>query len=178
MHVKGIHMRATAFLASITLSTALFGCTAEGELTGIICDCEHCNDWEEEETLAGLETSADIADVYGCTEDWDAYVQCQIDRGTCDEVDANWSAQAPGSCSATMDLMTPCMTDAECTAGPGGATCNVTTMTCFINVCAGGGGQCDTDADCQGGQDLCQTQQDNLNDCINDGSSHNIPRGP
>ena len=98
-------MRATAFLAVSMLSIAAFGCGGPaGELTDIICTCEHCNDWDEDETLAGFNTASDIADAYGCSDDWDTYMTCQIDEGRCDETEADWSVREPGSCTSTMDL--------------------------------------------------------------------------
>jgi len=170
-------MRATAFLAVSMLSVAALGCGGPGaELSGLICDCEHCNDWEEEDTLDSLNTAADVADAYGCPDDWDAYMTCQVDKGRCDETDANWTVNGPGSCSSTMDLGTPCMTDADCTGGPGNSTCSVT-MTCVRPACVGNGNPCDTDADCPG-TDLCQTEQDRVNDCIVKGSDHNGPASP
>jgi hypothetical protein len=159
------------------LSAVALGCGGpEADLSGLICDCEHCNDWEEEDTYNGLSTSADVADLYGCIDDWDAYVACQLDKGRCNETDANWTVNGPGSFSATMDLGTPCMADADCTMGPGTQTCSVT-MTCVTTACVGGGGPCDTNADCPG-TDLCQVEQDRVNDCIVKGSTHNGAQPP
>jgi hypothetical protein len=161
------------------LSLAALGCGGpEAELASLVCDCEHCNDWREEEVYDGLQTGADVADLYGCIEDWDVYVQCQIDEGRCEEDNANWTLQGPGSCTASLDLMMPCMTDAECAmlGGPGAKTCSVT-MTCVTTACVGSNNPCDANSDCPGA-DQCQSQQDRFNDCINKGSDHGGPSGP
>jgi hypothetical protein len=157
------------------LSMAALGCGGPAaELSGLICECEHCNDWEEDETLDAYQASEDVADAYGCADLWDAYMTCQIDEGSCDETDANWSLpQSGGSCSGTMDTGNPCTMDADC-AGQG--TCSAT-MTCVVSTCAGGGGQCMTDQDCPG-VNPCQPDDDRLDDCIEKGSAHGGPSGP
>jgi hypothetical protein len=170
-------MRATALFAVSLLSIAAVGCGGPAsELSNLICDCEHCNDWDEEETLDGFKTEQDIADAYGCSDQWDDYMNCQIDEGRCDETQSNWTSNGPGSCSSTLDLGTPCMTSADCNGGPGTQTCSAM-MTCVTTACAGGGGPCDTNADCPG-SDPCQSKQDRLSECVQKGSAHQGPGGP
>jgi hypothetical protein len=165
-------MRATAIFAVSMLSMVALGCNgAAGELSSLECDCEHCNDWEEDESLDQYQRDQEVADAYGCGDQWDEAMTCLIEQGSCDETEARWEyPDSGGSCTGTMDTGVPCMTDAECTAGPGGGTCSAA-MTCVINTCAGNGQPCATNSDCPG-TNPCASAQTRLHDCQQKASAH------
>jgi hypothetical protein len=166
--MKGTVMRTTSLLvALIPLSLAVTGCGGlGGELTDIICDCTHCDDWREEKLIAGYDTSLEIAEIYGCDPEWESLMGCQIDRGECDEDDASWSVYEKGSCSGSLDLMTPCTTDAQCVIA--GSTCNGTT--CVQKACSGANTPCASDSDCPVGEDKCEDEREDLFECLDDGA--------
>ena len=161
-------MRKTSLLvALIPLSLAASGCGGlGGELTDIICECTHCDDWREEKLSAYYDTSLEIAEIYACDAEWEDLMQCLIDEGECNEEKASWSVYEPGDCSGSMDLGTPCTSDAQC-AVPG-SSCNG--MTCVQKTCAGAGNACQSDSDCPVGEDKCADERADLYDCEDDGA--------
>lgn len=167
-------MRTKAFFVGLLpLSLAAAGCGGlGGELTDLICECEHCDDWREDKLIASLDASLEVATIYQCDVEWESLVQCEIDEGECDDEEARWSVSEPGSCSSSMDLGTTCASDADCSIIPN-ATCNLTSMTCQQKVCAGGGGgSCATDADCPTGEFKCADELQDLVECEDDSADN------
>jgi hypothetical protein len=162
-------MRAKALLVSLLpLSLAALGCGGlGGQLTDLVCECEHCDDWREDKLIALYDASLEVATAYGCEAEWEGLVQCEIDEGTCDDEEARWSVSEPGKCNGSMDLMIPCTTNAQCSITPN-ATCNTVTMTCQQKVCSGGGGTCSKDSDCSAGEYKCVDELADLVECEDD----------
>lgn len=132
----------------------------------VACDCEHCSDLAKDYRCELAHTAQDVAEVYGCEEEWDEYAECYEKQGECNVEDASYSTQQPGSCSGTVDSMMPCMVDADCNGIPG-ATC---ATTCQYRACAGNQSPCNSDNDCGGGIDRCEEQGRRLNACVDLGS--------
>jgi hypothetical protein len=165
-------MRTKAFFVGLLpLSLAALGAAGcgglGGELTTLVCECEHCDDWREDKLIASLDASREVAAIYECDVEWESLVQCEIDEGTCDDEEARWSVSEPGSCSSSMDLGTMCTSDAQCSIIPN-ATCSTTTMTCQQRVCAGGGSTCSKDSDCTAGEYKCADELKDLVECEDD----------
>lgn len=154
---------ALVFAAALIVS----GCGSKnGELVTEICACEHCDDWKEEELVALLDASSDVADAYACDVEYESLVQCQIDEGICDDEEASFSLAKKGRC----DTSVQCATDTEC-AGLGGA-CGVSGV-CDKKLCAGSTTDtCDKDSDCPSEKNRCETEETELDTCINNGSEH------
>lgn len=160
-------------LARITAAAAATLLTACGsmnaDLVEGVCECEHCDDWREQELLAALDSQAGVADAYGCDADFEALVQCQIDEGQCDDTEAKWNLSKPDKCGTAV----PCTMDADCAMI--GSTCGISGK-CNSMVCDGDPTKgCTTDKDCPGGKGRCDTEQTDLNDCIHDASEHDGP---
>ncbi len=171
-------MRAKAFLAGLLplslAALAPLGCGGlGGQLTDAVCECEHCDDWREDKLIALYDTSLEIATTYGCEAEWETLVQCELDEGTCDEEKARWSVSEPGKCNSSLNLMVPCMTDADCGTVQQGSTCSPTTMTCTHKACSGGGPTCDSDNDCSAGEYLCLDELQELVECEDDAADDN-----
>ncbi|NUQ71948.1 MAG: hypothetical protein HUU21_00015 [Polyangiaceae bacterium] len=166
-------MRAKAFFVGLLpLSLAVAGCGGiGGELTDLMCECEHCDDWREDKIIASLDASQEVASIYGCDVEWESVVQCEIDEGSCDDDEARWSVSEPGKCSGTMNLGTTCASDAECSIVPG-ATCNLMTMTCQQKTCSGDGSPCTDDNDCDAGEYLCADELQELVECEEDAADN------
>lgn len=161
-------MRAKAFFVGLLpLSLAAAGCGGiGGQLTDLVCECEHCDDWKEEKLIATLGASQEVAAIYGCDIEWESLVQCEIDEGTCEDEEARWSVSEPGECSETMNLGTPCTTDAQCIAP--GSTCNTVMGMCQQKSCSGGGPPCSKDSDCSAGEYKCADELKDLVECEDD----------
>lgn len=88
------------------------GCTGlAGELTSAVCDCEHCDDWREDELYATLATSKDVASDYGCDIEWEDLMSCQLERGECDDTDAAFEIE--DRCEDEVDELNDCESDAS-----------------------------------------------------------------
>jgi hypothetical protein len=169
MSMKLTHVSKVSLALALAGFTAVSeGCSATSSLCSDICDCEHCNDYDEDLVCVELETSANVAAAYECDDAWDAYVTCTQDKGRCEEDDANFTTRAPGSCSGKEAVGLSCTSSSDCTFGAG-TTCEG--GQCMQRVCADGG-ECETDADCAG-EDLCQAQEDKLDECVDAASAHN-----
>jgi hypothetical protein len=168
-------MRATSILKAMLLigPLAAAGCGSHAsQVCDLICECEHCNDYEEELDCIQLQAQQDMAEVYECNDQFEAWAVCIEEKGECDEDDADFSTSGSGSCSGSMPLGFSCASDAEC--GGFGASCQ--SGMCVQRVCAGdsGGFSCETDDECPG-EDRCSSEQQELAECISDSSAHNGP---
>ena len=170
-----MHTSAYSKIAALTLgiaATSLLsaGCGSRaGAVCSLVCDCEHCNDYEEEVSCTLYQTQADVADAYGCADQWDAWAACVEEKGTCDDKEANFSTATPGRCNAFEPTTTACMTAADCVSVDFDLTCEA--GMCARRVCSGGGQGCQNDGDCSG-DDLCDAEDDALDKCIDDASKH------
>jgi hypothetical protein len=67
---------------------ALPGCGgATGEYCDLYCDCERCNDEEAELCGADIDYAAEVADIKGCSDDFDLYLECANESADCDDND-------------------------------------------------------------------------------------------
>jgi hypothetical protein len=178
--IEEMTMRISAFRAITTVSLAgLLGlvpaCGGQAaSICSVRCECEHCNDYEEDLICIGYETDLEVAEAYDCAAEWEAWATCFEEKGKCDEKEADYSTQADGSCSATQPIGFPCATQSDCDQVGNGYTC--TAGECAQRVCAGNNPfPCDTNADCQGGEDRCADEQVDLGDCEAKASDHDQP---
>jgi len=148
-------------LLLIGMALVAAACSLESEVCGEVCDCEHCNDYEEDVSCAMYDQLADVADAYGCDGEWEDYLTCVRDEGSCNEEEARWEMSAPGRCNGTYDTGVDCTT-VPCTMPS--ATCQG--GTCIQTVCEGTTSSCDTDEDCSDGQSLCATQAEAIDECV------------
>jgi hypothetical protein len=117
--------RSSAGLAlAFVAATGAFapGCSSKTEtLCSTVCDCQHCNDFTREETCDQLSAGTNVANDYGCSSQYSAVVQCNLDHGTCVGAQSRYTTQQLGTCSANGrcngNLAFPCTTDADCPGG-------------------------------------------------------------
>src|SRR5262245_32862443 len=161
--------------ASALLALWFAGCgTNVSNVCELMCECEHCNDYEEDARCANLQWQADVADAYECNEQLDKLASCFEDNGTCDDKNATFSTNDRGSCSAKGETGLDCTPDpGVCSTFGNGATCEG--GTCKYRACSGNGGQqpCETDGDCPVGDDRCQEEKEDLAQCEVDASDVN-----
>ncbi|MBI4954631.1 MAG: hypothetical protein HY908_21580 [Myxococcales bacterium] len=161
---QGLLAASLIALAALTAGA----CTRTERLCAAVCDCEHCNDLAEDILCAGLDARAELADVYDCTSEFEASVDCTLDEGTCNDTKARYSTREPGSCSGEQNTQQPCASVADC-GGLLHAYCN---GTCRYKVCAGGSGYpCENDDDCPSGADRCEAEETALEECIDNASA-------
>lgn len=154
----------------VGMSAPVMGCSSAESVCSLMCECEHCNDYSEMATCSQLTTVESIAEAYECSEQWEAYMSCIEDKGTCDEEEANFRTTGDGSCSDTEPLGNSCATNADCSFGPPGGFCQG--GECMARVCANSGGAwCETNADCPGAP-LCETEEEAVDKCIDNASNH------
>lgn len=146
------------------------GCGSRaGAVCSLVCECEHCNNYEEETSCTLYQTQADVADAYGCADQWDAWAACVEEKGTCDAKEANFTTAKPGQCNAFQPTGATCATQADCDMIDSELSCEA--GFCAQRVCSGGGGSCENDGDCNG-DDLCNAEDDALDKCIDAASKH------
>ncbi len=143
-------------------------CSSATAVCEAVCECEHCNKYQELAQCRSSEKAEAVAEAYGCDDKYAAVADCILAKGKCDEKEANFSTVGAGTCSST-PTGSSCATDADCN---GGDTC-VNTM-CVEQRCNGSGSSCSTNADCAGeGADLCADERDALNNCVDKASGKN-----
>jgi len=145
-------------------------------LCSAVCDCQHCNDYVDEQTCDALHGLQDVAKDYGCDAEFTAWVTCQNNNGVCNEQKASFSSSTPGSCNGQQDTKFACTTDANCQQFGNNATC--VTLTCRTKVCAGSQQNCQTDSDCPTGPDKCKAENDALSSCETNASGNKRPLKP
>jgi hypothetical protein len=133
------------------------------------CECEHCNDYEEDADCTLYETQENVAEAYNCSAQWDIWATCVEEKGICMEKEASFTTAATGSCSGLQSVGVPCMADADCQMIDNDYSCDA--GMCAERVCAGGGGPCQDNDDCSG-EDLCGSEENALEQCIDDASEH------
>jgi hypothetical protein len=164
--------RALAIMLFMTPAAVLpVACSQPSRICDLICECEHCNDITEEYKCQAADASQEIAEVYGCEDDWEAYGDCIEDEGECDEDEARFSTREPGKCNASYDSGITCMDDPDCLGiGNGSATCGAG-MTCEYQACNDGNGiPCNADDECSGGENRCADEEEKLAECLSEAS--------
>ena len=167
------------FACAASLVVVAPGCgSTASNICGIECDCEHCSDLKEDEVCASRECDANVADAYGCLQEWEDWATCFEDKGTCDEKEARYSTteEGHGAC-LDQDSGLDCTMDAAvCNSNPGW-TCSG--GTCKFKACENGG-MCTTSSDCPttGGKDKCSSQLEDLGKCIEDNTAHHQNQQP
>ena len=170
-------------LASISMSTVIAtaaiagGCESSAQsVCETMCECEHCNDYEEEARCGQLEWEAEVAEAYDCTSKFESWASCVEDNGSCDEKDATFTTNERGSCSGKGETGLDCSLDPNVCAGiGGGASCEG--GTCKYRACAGSQGPnppaCSSDSDCGFGPDRCAETRTALVECQAEASEVN-----
>lgn len=159
-------MRAKALIGVLgSLSLFAVGCGGiTGEYVSLVCECIHCDDWDEQFISESLDTNAEIAEIYGCDAEFESLVQCEIDEGECNTDKAAWEVVGSGNCNGSLSLGVPCMTDTECATLPN-ATC--VNMQCAQKACSDNLTPCATDDECPG-EYKCADEQADLVECEDD----------
>lgn len=94
------------------------GCTQEDTICQLVCDCEQCDDVREHNTCIGIDTQANIADIYGCSEAWAAYAACVVEHGRCDPTTEEWpSFTTDDQCDNASATLEACIDAASAHAG-------------------------------------------------------------
>jgi hypothetical protein len=141
-------------------------CTQADAVCALVCDCEHCSDAVEDVQCTLWNGNQEVAETYGCAEEWSEYAGCVESEGRCEEDDARYTTTEAGSCSGSADSGFPCGTSADCAAQ--GFTGGCEAGTCRYRTCSGadGGSFCQRDEDCPGARDLCEEEETRLEECI------------
>ena len=72
--------RLLSFLASAIVAA---GCGGGGSYCDAVCDCNYCSDRDYDICLDDYDYEADYADRRDCAPEYDDYVACVEDYGTC-----------------------------------------------------------------------------------------------
>jgi hypothetical protein len=69
----------------------LAGCgTSPEDLCDSICDCRGCSDREFDDCVRSYEAGAELAERYGCEDDYDDYLDCVDDSLECHYSGVSW----------------------------------------------------------------------------------------
>lgn len=105
---RAVH-RLAAQLSAMALVLAPFGLAACGstaaELCEAICDCRGCSNVERDECVIAKNGASDVADAYDCGSEHADLVDCELERGTCD----NDNFTTKDACKAEKDHYGDCV---------------------------------------------------------------------
>ena len=74
----------SGWMAGATIvGLALFACSRAAELCDAECDCELCSDRAYDMCKIEMQGNLDEASAYGCEDDYDAVLDCRLDRSNC-----------------------------------------------------------------------------------------------
>ena len=163
--IRTLVMSLSLAFGAVTMTTA---CTSASSVCQTICECEHCNKYQELSRCRSMEKSEARAEAYECGDQYAAVLTCTIEKGKCDDDSANYTTAGDGTCTQ-QQLGSSCMSDADCFGGNNPSCSN---GQCVAMSCNGTGRDCSTNADCVGeGADRCEKERDDLTKCINAASA-------
>jgi hypothetical protein len=164
---------------ALTMPLALLAsaaCSTADDLCTLVCDCEHCNDWEEEAVCGQIALSQDVASTYECDAAWDAWAECFENNGECYDDAAAFSTSEIGMCNIHVDVLIACSTDAECRQEASHYFCS--NGTCVYKACSNSPAQepiaCASHHDCPAGEDRCGQEALTLYECEQKAADINV----
>jgi hypothetical protein len=164
--VMNITLRSLGLLLPAALLVVV-GCSRAADLCTTVCECEHCNDWEEEATCERLDLSLDVAQAYDCEDDWDNWADCFESIGQCYESQAAFSTSDLGSCAMHVNVQITCTSDSPCRAVDDSYFCS--NNTCVYKACdnspASQPQACADHSECPVGVDRCAEEAHALLEC-------------
>jgi hypothetical protein len=98
---------AVPVLVALTLggAGAGVGCSSESAFCEAFCACEQCDDSAREQCHTELSSSRSYARSSGCEEEYEAYLDCGTEEGTC--VAATYAIQE--QCAAEYSAFSTCL---------------------------------------------------------------------
>jgi hypothetical protein len=120
-------MKPSIFASAVVLlglSFGTMGCSRAAAICDLVCECEHCNDQNKVESCNQLGTAEEVADVYDCSDKWDAYMDCYEQRGTCDAKESRFSTRNDAGdnlCQDEADALDSCIDAGSAHDGTSGA---------------------------------------------------------
>jgi len=154
------------------LVAASTSCSRAKTLCGLVCDCQHCNDWEETQTCDQISLSQDMASSYSCDSAWDAWADCFENSGNCYDSQAKYSTRDLGSCNLDVSTGIGCQATSECTTHDQTYFCS--NNVCVYRACDNTQQPCTTNQQCGQGDDKCNQASLTLLDCERQASDVNV----
>jgi hypothetical protein len=110
--IKTIAMRIyRAFLlCAAVIASGSIGCGPDFE--GLCLEAEDCrrgNDADVEGCVARAEYEADVADLHGCTDEYQAYFDCFVAEASCDTMNNDYDLHSNNLCDAEQAAYQSCM---------------------------------------------------------------------
>ena len=169
-------MRTNLLLSALLLPVLAVGasaCSRADKLCGLVCDCDHCNDWDKENLCSQISLAQDVAGEYGCDSAWDSWAECFENQGKCYADQAAYSTSELGSCNTNVNTGTGCSTTAECTPTNPSAFCEA--GSCMYKVCSNLTTQpCTNSGQCPAGPDKCEAVAAVLLQCEQQSADINV----
>src|SRR5262245_37795055 len=92
-------------LAMVLVGAGGGGCSSGDVFCETLCECQQCSDDAEQACKTDLSSTRSYARSAGCEEEYEAYIDCGTDRGTCTE--NNYAFQE--ACSAEYEAFSLCL---------------------------------------------------------------------
>jgi hypothetical protein len=150
-------MRTNLLLSALLLPVLAVGaaaCSRADKLCGLVCDCNHCNDWDKDNLCAEISLAQDVANDYDCGSAWDSWAECFENNGKCYTDQAAYSTSDLGACNTNVNMQIACTSAAQCTPTNPTAFCD--NGGCYYKVCNGTTQQCTNSGQCPAGPDKCE----------------------
>jgi hypothetical protein len=98
----------SCWMAGVTFAgLGLFACSRAAEVCGAQCDCELCSDRKYDMCKIEVSASIDEANAYDCGDDYQAYLDCRLDRSECAD-HHNWQL-AQDACQSELTRYHDCV---------------------------------------------------------------------
>jgi hypothetical protein len=170
-------MRSSLLCSAILLPLLGLGvasCSRADKLCGLMCDCNHCNDWDKENLCEQMGLAQDVADDYDCGSAWDSWAECFENNGKCYSDQAAYATRDLGACATNVNLQVPCSVPADCAQAHANAFCQG--GTCMYRACNNTNPPqgCTSSAQCPAGPDKCEQVAAVLLQCENQAADINV----
>ncbi|MBK9266295.1 MAG: hypothetical protein IPM54_41730 [Polyangiaceae bacterium] len=90
----------------LTACTLLGACTSYSTMCVDEMDCRDGNDADVDACVIGYESQDDLASLHGCSDFWNRYIDCRVERSHCESSDI-WTDD--GDCSDEWDDYRDCV---------------------------------------------------------------------
>ena len=109
----------SAAVSLVVVGLASVGCGRAEERCDLKCECELCSDRKYDECVIGVDYAIDRAAALECSEDYDAYFDCYVDRADCDNDTYSFGLDGDDCSDEAKDLFDCC----DSASDPGDDVC-------------------------------------------------------
>jgi hypothetical protein len=148
------------------------GCSSAQSTCELQAECGHWSDQLRDYQCFFYRAQEEAAQAYECSDQWEDYMACVQEKGTCNEKESEFTTRENGKCNETEAIGgVTCMSNADCDAIGSSDPLSCVNNECAFAVCSGDNDRCTSDADCIGiGEDVCESKIEAVQTCVDKAS--------